>query len=290
MMDRALLKEAKVRALERRTTRAPTDVTNPRILPFPRSLRSLPQDKLDNNPNNQGSTFDPLDLSSSPITTKPIASSSSFPPPAPLPFTETKNYSRIVVLIAAALYGTNFACVKLLDSQVPIAAGAAVRFGIAALATSPFLFKKSTDPSSSSQWDTLKAGFEVGVWNSAGYLAQAAGLETTSASKSAFICSLAVVVVPILDLIFSGKKLSTQSAVGCVLALVGVGLLELPPSFLSSGSLPPLTSLSPGDVATFLQPLTFGVGFWRMEKAMDAHPQEALRLTASQLLAVATVR
>jgi hypothetical protein len=58
----------------------------------------------------------------------------------------------------------------------------------------------------------------------------------------------------------------------------------------SSGSHPfSLPTLSPGEIATYLQPLTFGVGFWRMESAMRSHPTSALRLTASQLLAVASV-
>ena len=35
-----------------------------------------------------------------------------------------------------------------------------------------------------------------------------------------------------------------------------------------------------------LQPIFFGIAFWRMEKAMERFPQEAKRMTASQILAV----
>jgi len=190
-----------------------------------------------------------------------------------------KNFSRVLVMIAAALYGTNFATVKILDDQIPIAAGASLRFTLAALAVSPFLFSKSkTDGSSLS---VILAGLEIGAWNSAGYLSQAVGLASTSASKSAFICSLAVVIVPLLDFVFRGKKLNEKSLIGCVLAVVGVALLEV-------GDVGEM-SFGSGDLATFFQPLAFGVGFWRMERAMSQHSSEALKLTAAQLLAVASV-
>lgn len=53
-------------------------------------------------------------------------------------------------------------------------------------------------------------GLEVGMWNSFGYVAQAVGLETTLASKSAFLCSMAVVIVPLLDWIAGKKTLITS--------------------------------------------------------------------------------
>eukprot|EP00957_Ditylum_brightwellii_P135656 10344898-Ditylum_brightwellii.AAC.1 len=123
-------------------------------------------------------------------------------------------------------------------------------------------------------------GFEVGVWNSIGYIAQAVGLQTTDASKSAFICSLAVVIVPILDFL-TGKKLPLRKAVGAAMAIVGVGFLEF-------GGISDLsaTTISSGDLLSLVQPLMFGIGFWRMEAAMNKFPTEASRLTAGQIWAV----
>ena len=51
--------------------------------------------------------------------------------------------------------GTNFACVKLLDTHVPVAAGAAMRFGLAALASSPALLAPGG-------WGPVVAGLEIG--------------------------------------------------------------------------------------------------------------------------------
>ena len=46
------------------------------------------------------------------------------------------------------------------------------------------------------------------------------------ASKSAFICSLTVVVVPLINGLM-GKKISPSTWAACILAVFGVGLLTL---------------------------------------------------------------
>jgi len=130
------------------------------------------------------------------------------------------------------------------------------------------------------EWGAIVAGLEVGFWNSIGYVAQAVGLETTLASKSAFLCSLAVVVVPVLDWA-AGKPLKHRQWLGAVLALAGVAFLEL-----GGESASDLLQFSPGDLASLLQPLAFGMGFWRMEAAMHKYSDQANRSTAAQLLAV----
>ena len=207
------------------------------------------------------------------------------------------NKARLLLLVAAALYGTNFSCVKLLgEAHIPVGASSTLRFGMAAIATLPWLLPPKEDwdkvlNSSKQNIQTLyktvsttpsfaaaAAGLEVGLWNSIGYVAQAVGLETTAASKSAFLCSLAVVVVPLLDFV-SGKLLLPRQLVGTLLALGGVGILEL------GGQVHDLT-LSSGDIASLIQPLAFGMGFWRMEQAMHKYPCQAMRSTAGQLMAV----
>ena len=130
------------------------------------------------------------------------------------------------------------------------------------------------------EWGAVVAGLEVGLWNSIGYVAQAVGLETTLASKSAFLCSLAVVTVPVLDWL-TGKNLQRRELLGATMALVGVAFLELGGETASD-----LLQFSKGDIASLIQPLAFGMGFWRMERAMHKFPDQANRSTAAQLLAV----
>jgi drug/metabolite transporter (DMT)-like permease len=143
-------------------------------------------------------------------------------------------------------------------------------------------------------------GLEVGMWNSFGYVAQAVGLETTLASKSAFLCSMAVVIVPLLDWI-AGKKLISRQWIGAMMALVGVAFLELGGAGVSvsagnvigdntevalSGFSALTSDITTGDLLSMVQPFAFGLGFWRMEKAMNQYPEEAPRMTAAQLMAV----
>jgi len=195
--------------------------------------------------------------------------------------------ARLLLIGAAALYGTNFSLVKMLgQTDIPIGLSSTLRFGMAALALAPFLFGKSKEDTNtlvesnfSPEVGATLAGLEVGMWNSIGYVAQAVGLETTLASKSAFLCSLAVVTVPLIDFV-AGKRLLPREMLGAMMALGGVAVLEF--GGMSAADL----TVTSGDIASLIQPLAFGIGFWRMEKAMHKYPNEAKRSTAAQLLAV----
>jgi drug/metabolite transporter (DMT)-like permease len=189
--------------------------------------------------------------------------------------------ARGLLIGAAALYGTNFSLVKLLGDTMPVGISTSLRFGLAALATLPWLMDSKLWKSKSAQ-AAAWLGLEVGMWNAIGYVAQAVGLETTLASKSAFICSMAVVIVPLLEFM-TGKKLQTRQWIGAVMALVGVAFLELGGA---GGFSEAISSLTIGDGLSMIQPLVFGIGFWKMEKAMHRFPEEAQRLTAAQLMAV----
>lgn len=179
------------------------------------------------------------------------------------------NKARLLLLGAAALYGTNFSLVKIIgETGMSVGLSSTLRFGMAALATLPFLLSveehhktrrwQQLFDTKSVQFCAALGGLEVGMWNSIGYVAQAVGLETTTASKSAFLCSLAVVIVPILDFL-NGRKLATKQVIGAILAVVGVGILELEGAHSISD-----LALSSGDLASLIQPLAFGFGFWKM--------------------------
>jgi drug/metabolite transporter (DMT)-like permease len=198
-------------------------------------------------------------------------------------------FARLLLIGAAALYGTNFSLVKIMgESQLPVGVSSSLRFGLAALVTSPWLFASPQSEATTSlvsdkdawkmeAWPAIVAGMEVGVWNSIGFISQAVGLQTTAASKSAFLCSLAVVVVPFLD-VWSGKKLEARQWAGALLALGGVAFLELGDGYVGAWT--------SGDVASMVQPVAFGLGFWRLEEAMRKYPNQGKRSTAAQILAV----
>lgn len=131
--------------------------------------------------------------------------------------------ARLLVLVAAALYGTNFAVVKNLGVyDIPTEASTFLRFFLASLVTSFWLFSPRKPPSSSSSsagmyedydiiqektnlklqsdsslallqtrtavnevsdFGPMMLGMEVGIWNAIGYISQALGLQTVDASK-----------------------------------------------------------------------------------------------------------
>mmetsp|Transcript_58417 Transcript_58417/g.142876 ORF Transcript_58417/g.142876 Transcript_58417/m.142876 type:complete len:501 (+) Transcript_58417:280-1782(+) len=189
---------------------------------------------------------------------------------------------RLLVLAASAIYGTNFATVKLLDDVMPLSLSAMLRFSIAAGVVAAFVLGRERDDVDAMVGKERNLAFwsgaEIGLWYSIGYLAQAEGLQTVSAGKSAFFNALAVIVVPILDALVKGKILKHKEIASVLLACFGVGLLEVGPEGFS---------ISPGDILAFMQMIFFGIGYWRLEAVSHAHPHQAARVTVGQLSAVA---
>ena len=89
-------------------------------------------------------------------------------------------------------------------------------------------------------------------------------------------------VVPLIDVLV-GKKILPREIVGALLAVVGVGLLEFDGIKEAGNGM----ALSQGDLYSLVQPVAFGIGFWRMEHYMRKFPTEAMKLTASQLSVIA---
>lgn len=195
---------------------------------------------------------------------------------------ETKNQwiARAILIIVSAFYGTNFGCVKILGEALDPSVAAVLRFSLAGVVFLPSLLKVlKTKP------QLVKGGLEVGAYNALGYWTQASALVTTSASTVAFICSLAVIVVPLLNAIFP-KKTDTDSGpwyeplLPALVATAGVGCLEL-----GGDKIPGF-----GDFFALGQPLFFGLGFWRIESFMREcrEPGDAQAFTGAMMMSVAT--
>jgi drug/metabolite transporter (DMT)-like permease len=103
-------------------------------------------------------------------------------------------------------------------------------------------------------WGKVLGGAVVGFFLAMGYQFQTAGLAKTTASKSAFITGLVVVLVPLFSIVpwlrAPGAKAPRWNAfLGAVLAFGGVLLLTLPAS--SSSLIPDFRSINVGDVLSF---------------------------------------
>jgi drug/metabolite transporter (DMT)-like permease len=202
-------------------------------------------------------------------------------------------WPRALLVLVAGLWGTNFACVKLVGESMTPADGSLARFGLAALALIPSLFIGPKIGGSSQRENALPPGLlldgiRCGFWVFIGYMTQSIALETTDAGKSAFICSLAVVFVPFITSILNGlsstvAKGPKPSWLAAGLAAVGVGFMELG----GKGSL----DVQAGDWWAFAQMVGFSMGFIENERALSRHPRHPLQMTAIQLsyVAVASV-
>mmetsp|Transcript_10624 Transcript_10624/g.44245 ORF Transcript_10624/g.44245 Transcript_10624/m.44245 type:complete len:415 (-) Transcript_10624:183-1427(-) len=181
-------------------------------------------------------------------------------------------WPRALLLLVAGIWGTNFGIVKLLDDSVRSSASAMARFGLAAVALSPAMIGASRE--------VLFRGFDIGKYVFAGYFLQANALRYSDSNKIAFLCSLAVVFVPILNSLFPAKELEAEKKsapiLSILLAVSGVGLLEL-----SSNAAPSI-----GDLLGLLQAVAFAAGFVANERAMAKYPTSVMPLSAAQLTTV----
>ena len=88
----------------------------------------------------------------------------------------------------------------------------------------------------------LAAGSMIGVFLFAGYLLQTVGLQSTTAPKSAFLTSLATVMVPLLAALVYKIKPRISEVAGVLAATLGMGLMTF------EG---PIGSIGRGDLLTF---------------------------------------
>lgn len=162
------------------------------------------------------------------------------------------------------LWGTTFVVVKDAVDVLHPSAITFARFLVASLFFLPFL--KGVSPR---LWGV---GLEMGFWLWAGYATQAIGLQYTSASRSAFITALNVILVPVFMGLL-GRRVNPVVWLSAGMAITGVGLL-------SNDGAPP----NVGDLWTILCALTYAIYILRLE----AHAKSftALPLTAVQVLGV----
>jgi len=172
--------------------------------------------------------------------------------------------ARLSLALVAAAYGSNYACVKLMDEWVGTPAQAALlRFAVASAIAIPTLGYFAHTRKDLVSWPVARDGLSIGLCFGAGYIVQALALQTSSASLQAFLLSLSVIVCPLLDQLIGGKPQPARVWMAALIAVLGVGCLEC-------GNLAAAT-LSQGDIIGLLQALFFGSGFWLCEKAIDRH-------------------
>ena len=126
----------------------------------------------------------------------------------------------------------------------------AARFVVAALALINFRPKDE---------ETWRWGAELGVWSFLGFALQTVGLETTTATRSAFLLYLNVKFVPLLELA-NGKTLPRGTWLSAFAALSGTLLLAADSDTING-------SWAPGDTLSVLAALASACFIIRLEPA-----------------------
>lgn len=209
----------------------------------------------------------------------------TFPPPqstAPAAAWPRRVWPRALLLLVAAFWGTNFPAVKYLQSgphavSLPLAAFS--RFSLAAVSLLPFALSRPRPPAA-----CVLATLPIGLALTAGYLTQSLALASIPANKAAFISSLAVVLVPLLQRLPAlapvhppQPRPPLAALAPPLLAVLGVALLELAS---------PVTP-AVADAWAFVQALAFALGFIGNEIAAARFPHHLPFITFAQLAVVA---
>ncbi|MFZ2257111.1 MAG: DMT family transporter [Clostridiaceae bacterium] len=129
----------------------------------------------------------------------------------------------IYLLLTAVIWGYGFVAVANSLEQFSPFQLLFFRFSIASLFLIVVFHKRV--PRLKKQ--TMKKGALLGIAYFSGFALQTVGMVYTTASKSAFLTGLNVVIVPIISYFLFKRKLTKQEAVGAVLALVGMGILTV---------------------------------------------------------------
>ena len=156
-----------------------------------------------------------------------------------------KILAQLSMVITTMIWGITFVMVKDALNDAPPYMFASLRFGIAFLLGFIYVNKGIKDISDTEMLGGLLCGFCLFV----GYAFQNFGLMETTPSKSAFITSVSVILVPIILVLFKIKKVNPRIWVAVVLAIIGLYILLNP----TGGG------INIGDMLTFGCAISFAV-------------------------------
>ncbi len=135
-----------------------------------------------------------------------------------------KTLAQIGLIFTTFIWGATFVLVKDALNDAPPFWFGGIRFFIAFGLTLLLVNKDSFNITKTE----LIGGIVCGFWLFVGYAFQNFGLMQTTASKSAFITSVAVIFVPIILILFYKKNISSQIWASVGLAIIGLYLLINP--------------------------------------------------------------
>ena len=171
------------------------------------------------------------------------------------------NFNLALLLLITMVWGTTFPLLKSAATTLSGLEISAVRFAVAAVCMAPFIWKVPRR--------TWIDGALLGALALVSYVAQAYGLQFISSNRSAFLTSLAVLIVPVLGLLWGGR-LSAIMIGAALMACAGIGLMSW------EGGAHLL-----GDSATLLCALAYALYVIVLSQRSGGH--DSRQLTATQI-------
>ncbi len=130
----------------------------------------------------------------------------------------------LLLLAAAAVWGTTFVVVQAGLRDVSPLLFVAVRFTAAAVLVAPLVLWRRGRPTSHAWW----AGAAAGLPLLAGFALQTVGLQWTAPGRAAFLTGLYVVLVPLLAPLAGARMADARTWAAVALALAGTAALTHP--------------------------------------------------------------
>lgn len=164
----------------------------------------------------------------------------------------------LLILLSALLWGGEYVIVKDMVAYLPPNWINAIRFIIAA----PLLFLFYPRRVLKLSRAELKAGVLLGFFLFGGFTLQTIGIQYTTASKSGFITSTYVVMVPFAYWVLQHKSPGIRAFISALICIVGIGFISLDGELL----------MNKGDVLTLLAAVSFTgsiIGFDYYSKIHD---------------------
>ncbi|MEO8512256.1 MAG: DMT family transporter [Ignavibacteria bacterium] len=132
--------------------------------------------------------------------------------------------AELLLFLTATIWAGTFPIVKISMASIPPFYFVGVRFLIGAVLFSLIFFRKLdfTAPG------IIKAGLLLGFFQMLGFGAQTVGLVYTTASNSALITGITILIVPFAQYAVVKKKVHIENWIGVVIVLAGLYLLTQP--------------------------------------------------------------
>lgn len=132
--------------------------------------------------------------------------------------------AELLLLLTATIWAGTFPIVKVSMSTLPPFYFIGIRFLVGAVLFTAIYLRK-IDLSGKG---ILKAGIILGFFQIAGFSAQTAGMIYTTASNSALITGVTILIVPFAQYTLTKKKVQIENWIGVLIVVIGLYLLTQP--------------------------------------------------------------